>query len=677
MRMRPAAIVGIGAALLAMAGCDTCAKKKGPDLGLAAPAAGSVTCFDLAGASRRAMVATDDGRKVLFLERASKDADTRLLSVDLATEKATVVVESVGEDLPIVLGGKVLYVALGAKNDAGVHEHGRLVARDLASGAETVLADGALAPRSFVVDRKTEAVFFVGTEAGVKDGVAFQTTLAGGPPKKIGAAILIWAVAADGKSLIIRGRDKDAPAAFGTETDTLALDGTVTKLGPNGYSVTPLGDVLVYASVDDKSPLQVRSATGSIAPLGGSLPKDLLFLGSPIVAREVKDSTTLYRVKPAGLEALLTLGGVGVEAAVSLPNGGVVVLATQDTHGDGAFGAGDEHDVCLVGPQSGPIAVPKRDTPKRYATLLPALRQAASQDLPGATVKLSEDGVHAVLPGEGDPDWEALREKARVFYKHAIEAAKDPKLAVGLTYVASPRAATCYAPDGAAHETCRVGVAGVAWLEDRTAHDLALDSKGFRDVGLSGTKYRCGGVVTNLSDKTLRASVVCNLVSGSGADEKVIASKHLDVDALAPKATAKFDLDLGASDVALLDVKALTLVDGQGVVPFFTGGEAKAAAWLATTDAIRKNTGFAVRPNEHATSLDTSADFDVPKGFGAMTDAARKELVTKFRAELLAFNKKADPTAGDYTGMLALYDEGKLAWFLHGDGTLTPTTTAP
>ena len=189
-------------------------------------------------------------------------------------------------------------------------------------------------------------------------------------------------------------------------------------------------------------------------------------------------------------------------------------------------------------------------------------------------------------------------------------------------------------------------------------------------------KVSSSGTVTNLSDKPLRASVVCDLVS-RGVEDKTITSKHVDIDALAPKAPTKFDLDLGASDVLLADVVVRVLVDGKEVVPFFASGEAKAAAWLATTEAIRKNTGFAVRPKEGATSLDTHADFDVPKGFGAMTDEAKKEQVKKLRAELLLFNKKADPAEGSDTGMLSLYEEGKLGWFLHGDGTLASLTPKP
>lgn len=671
--MRRVAMMGAWLLLLGVSGCDSCAKKKEADKGPAAPPPGSVTCFDLPGASRSSIVASDDGGKVLFLEQASKDADTNLVSVDLATGKATTVAANVRSEPPIVLGGKVLYVALGADDDAGGNGSGRLVARDLASGAETVLAGSELAPRSVVVNAKTSTVFFVGREEGAKDGVAFQVGLAGGTPKKLGPAILIWAVAADGRSLIVRGRDKTAANGAGTETDRLALDGTVTKLGPNGYSVTPVGDHFVYAAADETSPLQTMSAAGVVAPLPGSQPKDALFLGSPMVARTGADGTTLFGLQATGLDARISLVGVGVESAVNLPNGAMVILATQDTSGDGRFGRGDEQDVCVVGPQGAPITVPKRDTPKRYANILPALRQAAAQDLPGAVLKLAEDGVHIELPGEGELNWEALREKVRSFYKHAIEVAKDPRLVVAVSYGASQRAGTCYAKEGAVKETCRVGVAGVAWLDDRTVHDVALDARSSRDVGAMPPKYRCAGTLTNLSDKPLRASVVCDLVA-RGVEDRVLGSKHFDVESLAPKAAAKYDLELGSTDAPLADVVAHVRVDGKEVVPFFPSGEAKATAWLATTEAIRNNTGFAVRPRESATSLDTHADFDVPKGFGALPDEAKKELVKKLRAELVAFDKRIDPAARGDTGMLSLYEEGKLAYFLEGDGKLDPVT---
>jgi len=226
---------------------------------------------------------------------------------------------------------------------------------------------------------------------------------------------------------------------FGSEDRTLAID--------LATGVTEL----IAAALDPSLP-----ATPTAPPeVAAALRTGDRWLQGPseaFIIRGEPRAQQLIAVTGTQHDPLVSLGPVGWGSVVRLPGGVLGALLVHDTNQDGAQGAGDESDVCVVAMALQPLYIEERTAPKRLVPHMPALRELLSQE---GLVPLSlrvEDArhrLHVEVKGEPPQDpMDALDQLRRVQLGTAL-ATGEQRLGVTLEWPGQERTATAEWRDAA------------------------------------------------------------------------------------------------------------------------------------------------------------------------------------------------------------------------------------
>lgn len=570
---------------LAAAAAGACKPKSKGDTSDSASAAVAETskppiqCFDLAGARRLELMASQDGKTLAWLEVVNLDEGARfdLYSMGLDDSAPKKLAEDV-ETVEPAGKGRYLITREKKSKEYSFRKDKSLLVVD-STGKETLL----LADEEKTESSKSlEYVSFAVDEAKDEVWVSFllgdmvkAIPLAGGTgrevklPTKVGS---VFAFEADGKTALAGLSYRGGVCRI----DLANPEKDCTPIGPSGQGYTLVEGGAIY--LDDKT-LKTTKLTGPLGDRATWAEEGDALVGSApgkyaLLARSKDKKASLLRATTSGAESIFSLAELEITSAQPVTGGHAILVRHPNKE--------READVCVVR-GTGELALTARQVGKAYTSSLPALQPILTGDLAGAKIS-SVPGKYPRIrfdsAASGPTDPAALRKRAEEVQKQVSAAIKLPNLGVELSWSGNKKEAVSIWMEGGD----RFYLAGGdedKLLYDKSQFQVELDPGSlftYRESsgGTSGKRfgtYDCKGTVTNLSATPAKLEIECTVdAEFTGKQTK---RNELKPSPLNSKSSAKFDFHVGIGSEDR-GVSFAVYMDGKRVPYFNAFAERKA-----------------------------------------------------------------------------------------------------